>query len=101
MQYTSWKEWLALREGKGGSEGLPKNVEKARHKAGGSNVGKKRETSGAKEGPFCGPAGGAPKGSYPVTNAKQAASAKAYAHNAPNPDGIKRCADRIAKKHGW
>ena len=53
---------------------LPKDVEKAREKAGGSNVGKDRETSGAKKGPFCGPAGNAPKGSFPVTNKKQAAA---------------------------
>jgi hypothetical protein len=90
----TWKEFLEAKE----SEGLPKDEEAARKKPGGSNVGKDRETSSAGEGPFCGPAGGAPKGSFPVTNAKQARAAKAYAHNAPNPEGIKRCADRILNK---
>lgn len=70
-------------------------------KAGGSNVGKVRKTSGATEGPFVGPSGGAPKGSYPVTNKKQWAAAKSYARHAPNPSGIKKAADRIGKKKGW
>ena len=78
-----------------------KKEEEAREKPGGSNVGKDRETSTANEGPFCGPSGGAPKKSFPVTNKKQWKAAKAYAHNAPNPGGIKSCADKIAKKKGW
>lgn len=57
-------------------------------KPGGSNVGKyKTVASGA----FCGAAGGAPKASYPVNTKKRARAALAYAHNAPNPAGIKRC----------
>ena len=78
-----------------------KEIEKAHEKSGGSNVGKERKTSGAGEGPFCGPSGKAPPGSYPVTNPKQWRAAKAYARNAPNPSGIKKCADRIAKERGW
>ena len=54
-------------------------------KPGGSNVGK------YKTGPFCGPAGGAPKGSYPVNTRKRAISALSYAKHAPNPSGIKSC----------
>jgi hypothetical protein len=54
-------------------------------KPGGSNVGK------YKTGPFCGPAGGAPKGSYPVNTKKRAISALSYARHAPNPGGIKAC----------
>lgn len=98
MAYVTWKEFVAKKLAE--SE-LPKDVDKARGEAGGSNVGKERETSHAGEGPFCGPSGGAPKGSFPVTNAKQAHAAKSYAHNAPNPSGVKACADRVAKKHGW
>ena len=41
---------------------LPENISAARKRPGGSNVGKKRKTSGAKEGPFVGPSGGAPRG---------------------------------------
>lgn len=89
----TWFQWL--RENNLLEDELPKDIEKERKKPGGSDVGKQRKTSGPKEGPFCGPSGGAPKGSYPVTNAKQAHAAKAYAHNAPNPDGIKKCVDRI------
>lgn len=54
-------------------------------KPGGSNVGK------YKTGPFCGPAGGAPKGSYPVNTMKRAKAALSYARHAPNPSGIKAC----------
>ena len=54
-------------------------------KPGGSNVGKH------KTGPFCGPAGGAPKGSYPVNTKKRAIAALSYARHAPNPAGIKDC----------
>ena len=28
-------------------------------------------------------------------------AAKSYAHNAPNPEGVKSCAEKIAKKKGW
>jgi hypothetical protein len=38
---------------------------------------------------FAGTAGGAPKGSYPINTEKRAKAALAYAHNAPNPAGIK------------
>ena len=79
---------------------VTKAVREARKEPGGSNVGKKRKTSGAKEGPFCGPSGGAPAGSYPITNCKQVAAAKSYARHAPNPSGIKACASRIGKRLG-
>jgi hypothetical protein len=94
--FIQYLEERNLREDK-----LPKDIDAAREKPGGSDVGKERKTSGPKEGPFCGTAGGSPKGSYPVTNKKQVAAAKAYSHNAPNPGGIKACADRVAKRHGW
>jgi len=57
-------------------------------KPGGSNVGKYKNV---KKGEFCGPAGGAPTGSFPVNSKKRARAALAYAHNAPNPSGIKKC----------
>ena len=57
---------------------------------GGSNVGKH------KTGPFCGPSGGAPKGSYPVNTRKRGAAALAFARHAPNPSGIKSC---VCKHH--
>ena len=59
-------------------------------KAGGSNAGKYDSS----EGPFCGPAGGAPKGTYPVGTLKRGKSAIKLAHNAPNPMGIKKCVYR-------
>lgn len=64
---------------------------KLRKKPGGSNVG---EYKNVKKGDFCGPAGGAPKGSYPVNTKKRARAALAYARNAPNPEGIKKCVYR-------
>ena len=66
---------------KGAKVGDPKN----RNKAGGSNVGKYSKS----EGPFVGPSGGAPAGSYPIGSKKKAKSALKLAHNAPNPSGIK------------
>ena len=47
-----------------------------------------------KKGEFCGPSGGAPSGSYPVNSKKRARAALAYARNAPNPGGIKKCVYR-------
>jgi len=60
--------------------------EKLRKRAGGSNVGTYKTVS-KKE--FAGPSGGAPKGSYPINTKKRAKAALAYAHNAPNPSGIR------------
>ena len=66
-------------------------VRKARKKPGGSNVG---EYKRVKSGDFCGPAGGAPSGSFPVNTISRARSALKLAHNAPNPAGIRRCVYR-------
>lgn len=66
---------------KGGKVGDPKN----RNKPGGSNVGKYSKS----EGPFAGPSGGAPAGSYPIGSKARGKSALKLAHNAPNPSGIK------------
>jgi len=65
----------------GGKVGDPKN----RKKPGGSNVGKYSKA----EGPFAGPSGGAPSGSYPIGSKSRGKSALKLAHNAPNPGGIK------------
>jgi hypothetical protein len=62
--------------------------ERPQDKPGGSNVGK------YKTGPFCGPAGGAPKGSYPVNTMKRAKAALSYARHAPNPAGVRKCVCR-------
>tara|TARA_R110000737_G_C14307172_1_gene437156 strand:+ start:95 stop:364 length:270 start_codon:yes stop_codon:yes gene_type:complete len=59
-------------------------------KAGGSNAG----TYESSEGPFCGPSGGSPKGTYPIGDEKRGQSAIKLAHNAPNPSGIKACVYR-------
>jgi len=61
---------------------------KPQDKPGGSNAGK------YKKGPFCGPSGGAPKGTYPVNTRGRAIAAIAYARHAPNPSGIKACVCR-------
>lgn len=62
-----------------------------RKRRGGSNVGEYKKVA---KGKFCGPSGGAPTGSYPVNTKKRCHAALAYAHNAPNPEGIKRCVYR-------
>lgn len=63
-----------------------KAVAKAHKKPGGSNVGKYSSVSSCD---MAGTAGGAPKGSYPINTEKRAKAALAYAHNAPNPSGIR------------
>lgn len=64
---------------------VPRGAEsKLKERPGGSNVGKYKDVSS-----FAGPAGGAPKGSYPINTRKRAKAALAYAHNAPKPAGIK------------
>jgi len=64
--------------------GEEKRLEK---KAGGSNVGEYKSVS---KKDFAGPSGGSPKGSFPINTKKRARAALAYAHNAPNPAGIRR-----------
>jgi len=75
----------------GGLLSLTPSVRRDRKKPGGSNAGK---YPGVKS--FAGPAGGAPKGSYPINTRKRAVSALALAHNAPNPAGIRRA---VKKKY--
>lgn len=69
----------------------PRKKAKMEKKPGGSNVGKYKNV---KKGQFCGPSGGSPAGSYPVNTKKRAKSALKLAHNAPNPEGIKKCVKR-------
>jgi len=70
-------------------------IKEAKKKPGGSNVGKKTFASGKpRKGPYVGPSGGAPKGSFPIPDKKHAKSALALAHNAPNPAGIKAAVHR-------
>lgn len=66
------------------SRAKEKKMEK---KPGGSNVG---EYKTVKKKNFAGPSGGSPQGSYPINTLKRAKSALKLAHNAPNPEGIKR-----------
>lgn len=54
-----------------------------------------------KDGPFCGPKGGAPAMSYPVGTKKRAFNATSRAVNAPYPQGIRVCATNYAVKKGW
>jgi hypothetical protein len=72
-------------------------IKKARKKAGGSNVGKKKFANGSKRtGPYAGPSGGAPKGSYPIPDEAHGRSALRLANHAPNPAGIKA---KVYKKY--
>lgn len=65
-------------------------IEKARKKPGGSNVSKKTFADGSKRtGPYAGPSGGAPKGSYPIPDVKHGKAAIKLSWHAPNPAGIK------------
>lgn len=85
MKYMSWQQFVEMKQINEGE-----SIEEKRKKPGGSNAGKYKGVH-----TFCGPAGGAPEGSYPVNSHKRAVSAIRLAKNAPNPEGIKRC----ARKH--
>ena len=63
-----------------------KTLTEVREEPGSSNAGKYK---GVKS--FCGPAGGAAKGTYPVNSLKRAKSALKLAHNAEDPNKIKEC----------
>lgn len=68
------------------------------HSPGCSNAGKYRDVP---EEFFCGPEGGACAGTFPVDTPGRWKSALGRAHFAPNPEGIKECANRIAMEQGW
>lgn len=69
--------------------------EKLSKKAGSSNIGRYKRVG---KGDFCGPSGGAAAGTYPVNTKKRRSAALSYAHNAPNPAGIRACVERKGKK---
>jgi len=65
-------------------------IKAARKQPGGSNVGKKTFASGkTRTGPYAGPSGGSPKGSYPIPDKAHAKAAIKMSGHAPNPAGIK------------
>jgi hypothetical protein len=59
---------------------------KLKERKGSSNVGKYKTV---KKKDFAGTKGGAAPGSFPINTRKRARAALAYAHNAPNPAGIR------------
>lgn len=66
---------------------LPRGEEsKIKKKAGSSNTGKYKNVSPEE---FAGKSGGSSAYSYPINTKKRAKAALSYAHNAPNPAGIK------------
>lgn len=72
------------------AKGIKETKEKRaslRKKPGSSNEGKYKDVS-SKD--FAGKAGGAAPHSYPINTKKRAKAALAYAHNAPDPAGIRR-----------
>jgi hypothetical protein len=76
------------------ANGDDKTISEVREEPGSSNAGKYPGVT-----KFCGPAGGAAKGTYPVEkdgklDAGRISAAKSYADNAPDPAGIRACADR-------
>jgi len=65
-----------------------------RKKAGSSNEGKYKNVSSSD---FAGRAGGASPHSYPINTKKRAKAALAYAHNAPDPAGIRKAVHKKYK----
>ena len=71
---------------------IPRGMEeKIKKRPGSSNVGKYKDVP-TKD--FAGASGGSSKYSYPINTEKRAKAALAYAHNAPNPKGIKEAVHR-------
>ncbi len=68
-----------------------KDLDDEREREGSSNAG---DYSDVDKDDFCGPAGGAASGTYPVNTRERAKAALRLAHNAPDPEGIKRCVYR-------
>lgn len=62
-------------------------LSKMKQKAGSSNAGKYKNV---KPSDFAGLQGKSNKYSFPINNKKRARAALSYAHNAPNPSGIKK-----------
>ena len=56
--------------------------------------------SSGREGPFCGPAGGAAAGTFPVKDFEHIRNALSRARNAPNPEGVRTCACARAQSLG-
>mgnify|MGYP003654364064 CR=1 FL=1 len=79
-----------LAEAQGRDLGVPykkgETLSEIREKPGSSNAGKYKGVHS-----FCGPDGGAAQGTYPVNTLERGKSALKLAHNAPNPEGIKKC----------
>ncbi len=69
----------------GAKSPTPGNLLRDRKRPGGSNAGKYPHVTA-----FAGPAGGAPRGTFPMNTRKRAVAALALAHNAPRPAGIRR-----------
>ena len=81
------------------ANGDEKTISEIRKEPGSSNAGKYPDSD-----KFCGPAGGAAKGSYPVEkdgklDMGRISAAKSYADNAPDPSGIIACANRWEKEY--
>jgi len=76
---------------------LGEKKQKHYSKDGTSNVSKYKKEKVPKD-KFCGPSGGAAKGSYPVNTRKRCSAALSYARFAPNPCGIARCVNRKCPK---
>lgn len=94
-EYAYTKKELAAKQKSGAIVSAQKED---RHRPGCSNMGKYPDVP---EEFFCGPSGGSCAGTFPVNTPGRWRAAKARAHFAPDPQGIKDCADRIAIEQGW
>lgn len=68
----------------------------------GVNVGSTYERKAYRSVPkkdFCGKAGNAAPRSFPVNTESRCRAALSYARNAPNPEGIRKCAMEKARQH--
>lgn len=84
------KKMVKVAHGKKISRAKERKLEK---KAGGSNTGEYKNVSPSD---FAGKAGGTSPYSYPINTLKRAKAALSLAHNAPNPEGIRK---KVYKKY--
>lgn len=81
---NSKKKMVKVAKGKKISRAKERKLEK---RPGGSATGEYKNVS---PGNFAGKAGGTSPYSFPINTLKRAKAALAYAHNAPNPEGIRK-----------
>ena len=90
--------------GRSGSRGRTakgdETITALRSQRGSSSAGRYRN-EGLSEEEFCGPAGGAAPGTFPVNTWGRTRAALSYSRHAPDPAGVRECAIEHAEERRW